>query len=139
MKNDKNANTFLQLMSDFNRIDRSKQIQENLKGERYLMLYLKNHGGIASPSEICESLGVTNARIAAITKSLERKGYIVRVPDKVDRRRIAISMTDAGSEFVARRGEEICKGLSDIFDELGEKDTSELLRIMKRFVEIIGK
>ena len=139
MKNDKNANTFLQLMSDFNRIDRSKQIQENLKGERYLMLYLKNHGGTASPSEICESLGVTNARIAAITKSLERKGYIVRVPDKVDRRRIAISMTDAGAEFVARRGEEICKGLSGVFDELGEKDTSELLRIMKRFIEIIGK
>ena len=139
MKNDQNVNAFFQLFAELNRIDKGKRIQENLKGERYLMLYLKNHGGTASPSEICESLAVTNARIAAITKSLERKGYIVRIPDKVDRRRIAISMTDMGAERIAKKGEEIRKWMSGVFDELGEKDTSELLRIMKRYVEIIDK
>lgn len=139
MKNDQKVNTFFQLFAELNRIDKGRQIQENLKGERYLMLYLKNHGGTASPSEICSSLGVTNARIAAITKSLERKGYIVRIPDKVDRRRIAISMTEAGEERVDRKGEELHKWMSGVFDELGEKDTSELLRIFKRFIEIIDK
>ena len=119
MKNDQKVNTFFQLFAELNRIDKGRQIQENLKGERYLMLYLKNHGGTASPSEICSSLGVTNARIAAITKSLERKGYIVRIPDKVDRRRIAISMTEAGAERVDRKGEELHKWMSGVFDELG--------------------
>ena len=139
MKNDPKVDAFFQMIADFNRIDKGREMQENLKGERYLMLYLKNHGGTASPSEICSSLGVTNARIAAITKSLEQKVYIVRIPSKIDRRRIALSMTEAGAERVERRGRELHAWLKGVFEKLGEKDTDELLRIMKRFIEIIDK
>ena len=139
MNNKENVNTFLRLITEMNKVDKGRSIQENLKGERYLMLYLKQHGGTASPGEICASLGVTNARIAAITKSLERKGYIVRIPDKIDRRRIAISMTEAGKERVDRKGKEIEKAVASVFEQLGEKDTSELLRIMGRAVDILEK
>ena len=51
------------------------------------------------PSEICSSLGVTNARIAAITKSLEQKGYITRRRSAEDERVLIAALTPEGKSL----------------------------------------
>ena len=123
---------FFRSIAEFNKSDKARIIQENLKGERYLMLYLNDHGGSASPGDICESLGVTNARVAAITKALEKKDYIVRETDKIDRRRISIKITETGVRHIKQKGKELRQKVSSTFDQLGEEDTAELLRILDR-------
>lgn len=127
---------FFRALTELNKSEKARDIQENLKGERYLMLYLNDHGGSASPGDICESLGVTNARVAAITKALEKKQFITRQTDEIDRRRIVIKMTDTGSRFVKQRLKEFRQKVSHSLDLLGEEDTAELLRILDRMIEL---
>ena len=47
-----------------------------------------------NPSVISEALGVRQPTLTPIFNSLEEKGYIVRVRDKNDRRKVFISLTD---------------------------------------------
>ena len=49
----------------------------------------------AAPGELCRSMGVSSARVAAIFAALERKGLIERQLHMQDRRRIRVALTPA--------------------------------------------
>ncbi len=55
-------------------------------------------GEAALPSRLGELLGQHSANIAATLKRLEESGLIMRRPDEADRRRVYVSLTDAGRE-----------------------------------------
>ena len=53
-------------------------LDEMSGGEYFVLHFLLRHGGTAGPSELSRSLYASSARIAALLKHLEAKGWIVR-------------------------------------------------------------
>lgn len=67
----------------------------------------------------------SSARVAAVLRSLEAKGMIERSVDDKDRRRILVSITDAGRALVQDRRCEIRDYFYQIILQLGERDVCE--------------
>lgn len=73
-------------------------------GQPFILFMLEHaapKGGVGTQRELSEHLGVSPATVTASLKSLEKQGYITRVPDKTDLRCKRIMITPLGRE-VAR-------------------------------------
>ena len=78
-------------------------LDEMSGGEYFVLHFLLRHGGTAGPSELSRSLYASSARIAALLKHLEAKGWIVRTPDADDERRVDVVLTEAGAACIRER------------------------------------
>ena len=97
-------------------------------GEDPVLDFLSRQEGGMSPSEPAERLGYTRPRMTRILDSLESKGYVRRVPDEHDRRRVIVRCTDKGREHAASRGSSGVSNLAATLSKMGEHDARELLR-----------
>lgn len=134
MKREDILNEMLSTFASFNRAKAVLDFQFYLKGENFLLSYLQQIGGESTPSKLAEVLDVSPARVAAILRSLERKKLLVRVTDCKDKRRVSVKITQKGIEWVELAGSEMYKQALNIFDKLGEDDTRELVRIVKKMM-----
>ena len=113
-----------------------EKLKFSLKGENLILAILNNAGGECSPGMICKNFGFTAARLSAIVKSLEAKGYVERHQNEQDRRKSTISLTSKGAmQFLNYRLEAIGNALF-ITEQLGEKDVFEFLRIIRKISDI---
>lgn len=60
------------------------------------VLVVRDTPGHASPTELARDLGISPAGMTGRLDALEAKGYLRRVRDDQDRRRVDIEMTDRG-------------------------------------------
>jgi DNA-binding MarR family transcriptional regulator len=109
------------------------------KGEVFVLKCLAGRENAALPSELSAAVGSSAPRVAAVLGSLEKKGQIIRDIDKTDRRKILVTITEAGRERAARENEAVQKVLRDIFREMGANDTREFIRTLERFLETASK
>jgi len=67
---------------------------------------------------LAEREGVTAPSMNRTVNALEEDGYIVRVPDDVDRRKVNISITDTGAavvdETIRRRDQWLARVIADL-------------------------
>lgn len=113
-----------------------RQTAKLTQGE-YLALYcLQGHGGEAYPRQLSDELSVSTARIAAMLRDMEEKGWIVRRDVLSDSRHILVTLTDTGRDEMYRRREQTLTALSGALKALGPEDSTELIRILKRMNEI---
>ena len=108
-----------------------------LKGEDLFLAVLEEIGGISTPSKLAEYTDFTPARLSAIIKSLEGKGFISRQPDELDKRCTIIEITEKGTEHSKKLRKDIVSNSLEIIEKLGEKDAVEFLRLIKRLFEIL--
>lgn len=109
-----------------------QRIQNVSKGELAILNYLACRQGETIPSELSSSFQLSTARVANTLNSLERKGYISRVHDKTDRRKVLVFITDEGRAVESMRHEEVIEGLENLLNKLGEEDSGELMRIFRK-------
>lgn len=105
-------------------------------GEEPVLQYLSKIEGGVAPSEIAKRLGYSRARMSHILNSLEKKGYIERIPDVSDRRRVIVWITVEGKERAQEKGDASAKALAKQLEALGESDASELVRILNKAYSI---
>ncbi len=110
-----------------------------LKGEDLFLATLNEIGGMSTPSKLSEYTDFTPARLSAIIKSLESKGYIVRQQDELDKRCSIIEITEKGIGYSEQLKSTAVENSLKIINKLGEKDSVEFLRLMKRIFEIVEK
>ena len=109
------------------------KIKFTVKGENILLLLLEDYGGRSTPSKLIERLDYSAARLSAVIKSLEGKGYVEILRNDKDKRSKIIALTADGESFCRQMRREMTTNALSIIEELGEEDTSELLRIFRRF------
>ncbi|WP_124101114.1 MarR family transcriptional regulator [Ruminococcus sp. Marseille-P6503] len=112
---------------------------EFFQGELKMLNYLSSNGSDnISPSDLCRNLYMTSARVAAALKSAERKGYVKRRISDSDRRVVIVSLTEEGRRYAQQKKDGLSKKLYRLLEQLGEKDSAELIRIIRRLTEISG-
>ena len=109
----------------------------SLRGMPAVMRVLMEEGGPVSPGEIARRTGVTDARIANALRALEERGLVERHPSEHDRRRVEVSLTDAGRESVRDHARGAARFVTGFLVELGLDDARDLVRLLDRMLEVI--
>lgn len=136
MLRDELLREMVEAFKDINNAKNLFDFQSYLKGENYLMSLLEQLGGTSTPGELARGLGVSRPRVAAMLCSLERKKLIKRSISKDDKRSIVVVITEKGCEWVELAGNEVHHALIDFIEKIGEEDTKEFIRIMKKLLLI---
>ena len=130
------AEQFFQTNYQMKKINHQQIIDESLRGEIFTLLYLRDRKNNVLPGEISEIMQISSARVATILNNLENKGLIERQIDKMDRRRILVSLTPLGKENSDKHYHVVINQISKMFELLGEKDAEEFIRIMNKILDI---
>lgn len=104
-------------------------------GEYFVLHFLLRHGGTAGPSELSRSLYASSARIAALLKHLEAKGWIVRTPDAADVRRVDVVLTKAGAACIRERLSAVLDEVSGLLSALSPEEAAEYVRLQRKLLE----
>jgi len=126
------AREYMEVLFQMRNRKASKKISDSMHGEHVMLSYLSHHGGSGTPSEISSELCISTARIAATLNSLEAKGLLTRRIDEQDRRRILVELTPAGQEQESNHAKHIMSVVVHMLEDLGEHDSVEFLRILKK-------
>ena len=114
-----------------------KNMMENInrtnKGELFVLHFLSMRHTAVLPSDLSAALQSSTARISALPGALEKKGQIVRDIDKSNRRNILVTITEAGRERAHTEMNEVHQTMNRVFAEMGETDTAEFIRLMRKF------
>jgi DNA-binding MarR family transcriptional regulator len=112
-----------------------------LKGaEKHILLLIceLKDGEPVTISEIANKIGVTLAAVTHQINTLEKHGLIKRLSDGNDRRIVLIELTKKGNTQVVKLKEEFVKKIQILSEYLGENDTKELVRLVKKISEFQG-
>jgi DNA-binding MarR family transcriptional regulator len=103
------------------------------KGEMFALHMLDMSGDPMYAGEVAEQMHVSSARVATVLGKLEEKGYIERRMDMDDRRRIEVTLTDAGRRLIGGQKAVMKRHLAAAFKRMGRKDTEEFIRLTDSF------
>ena len=106
-----------------------KQIGKHAQGECFVLRCLARSPKPLLPSDLSTMTQSSTARIAVVLNTLEKKGYITRAIDPADRRRVLVSLTSVGAEYVRSIRQQLRQRMQRLLAELGEADAEEYLRI----------
>lgn len=115
----------------------SRSADKALGGEMAVMRALMLAGGSLTPSELADRAWVSSARIANILRALEAKGWVEREHSKTDRRRVHVTVTEKGRQDLEIKRREFEDRAAVFLEQLGEADTNELVRLLRRTNQII--
>lgn len=113
-----------------------RNIRELVHGETGALAFLLETGQCVSASELSDHLKVNSSRVAAILNSLEKKGYVVRNPDHCDHRKVCVSITAEGREYVISVRERLLDKCAASLSKLGDDEAVMYLHIMKHVCEL---
>ncbi|WP_294581727.1 MarR family winged helix-turn-helix transcriptional regulator [uncultured Thomasclavelia sp.] len=116
-----------------------REMAKSTKGEAWLLGYLIEHHNHAYPKELSKGMLASTARIAVMLNNLEKKGYISRQVDPNDNRQIVVSLTSEGLQICQKFRDKIKQHIIFLFEQLGEKDAKEYLRLQKKILEIYSR
>ena len=136
MTNELLANELLECFENFNTERVLNRLKLTYKGENIILFLLMEFGGRGTPGELCENVDFSAARLSAIIKSLENKGYVEKIQNEKDKRSSIVAITSEGFMYYMSLRRQIVENAMTIIEKLGENDVKELLRIIGRLGEI---
>jgi len=94
--------------------------------------------GPATPGALADREGVSPPAINRTVNALEERGYVRRVPDPADGRRVFVEITDAGHELVAETRRRRNAWMEAEFAALGAPDRAVMARAAE-LMEAMGR
>ena len=113
-------------------LEKAKEIVEILPTIAHILGILCIHNGELVAGEIARITSVSTARVAAVIKSLEEKGYVNRVTVEGDRRKTKVKITDKGRAVSEDLVQEAITKTSSFLEYLGPEDAENFIRIIHR-------
>jgi MarR family transcriptional repressor of emrRAB len=92
---------------------------------------------LANPSDICVATGETRSNMTRITDELVAKGLIKRITNIEDRRRVDLSLTDAGIELLKVVVPVIRKGNATVFSAFAPEQKTEFEADLLRLKQVL--
>lgn len=132
------AEEIISLRSFAPRMQMDRRISKGVQGEAFVMNFLYEHNCSAYPRELSVAMNVSTARIASLLRCLEKKEYIKRSTDENDCRQIVVTLTETGKLMINDKHHDTVDLLASVFEELGEEDAREYVRINKKLAKIVA-
>lgn len=129
------ADAFLTMLFTLKKAETHKSIDESMRGARFVLRYLYQQKKPVLPSEICQYMKISSARVAATLNNLEKKELITRKIDPKDRRQILVELTPKGEKTSRGHEQAILHKTAHMLRALGEHDANELIRIVQKLTE----
>ncbi len=101
-------------------------------GEARVLLHLMNRNGVSTPGNMAGELRLSNGRISNTLNALEKKGMIVRKKHLEDKRRILVSLSGKGKDYIEDKYDRMIRTNEIFLERLGHDDSEELIRLMKK-------
>lgn len=136
------AEEIIESMYKFSSCYRPPKKNNNLKqNEMAILLFIakynkENACGI-NPSKISELMCMSRSSITHLLNSLAKTDYIKRVFCESDRRMREVLLTENGEKIIAPMFEQFYQSVYKLVEDLGEKDSAELLRLLKLSTKIM--
>ncbi|ENQ3079059.1 MarR family transcriptional regulator [Bacillus cereus] len=102
-----------------------------------LILITLHDNKMITPSAIAERLGIRRASATSMIDWLEKRNLVTRKHSSFDRRKIHVSITDEGREFVEKILPIYWSTCASIFDELAPTERQVFEKIIKKLNENI--
>ena len=96
-----------------------------------------NSEGTMTPADLSEEVGLTRSSMTGALDSLEKLGYITRMPHPSDRRMIIISLTSSGQQFINKHLPERYRRLFMIVSCLSSDERAVLLEGYKKVIDLL--
>ena len=113
----------------------TKLLDEGFKGMYVILRILRNSETEVLPSDIAKRMDVSTARVAAALNSLSKKGFIERIPDNLDGRKIVLKITPSGLQALEER-EIVVYNLIEMFlKKITEEEATTFLAIVKKLFQ----
>jgi MarR family transcriptional regulator, lower aerobic nicotinate degradation pathway regulator len=106
-----------------------------LRRQHFLVLSALAERGAASQAALGRRLSIDRSDLHALLSDLERHGFVARVRDAHDRRRILIGLTPAGARALKRLDSRVEAAQEALVAPLSAADRRELHRLLTRLVE----
>lgn len=131
----KMAEELLKIRSGWSHVAVNEELDRMTKGEFFVLNYLEEYGGTAFPKALSREMEVSTARVAALLKHMETKGWVTRAVDCEDNRQVIVSITPAGRNEINDKREKTLEDVTKLLEFLGPQDAEAFLRIQKKVIE----
>jgi DNA-binding MarR family transcriptional regulator len=108
-----------------------------LTGPQLIILQTVGQFGELTVGEIAKSISLSQATVTGILERLEVRGYIIRQRDRIDRRRVIVSITPAGDALIAQSPPLMQQDFIDQFTRLQEWEQTMILAGLQRLVFLL--
>jgi DNA-binding MarR family transcriptional regulator len=94
--------------------------------------------GSATATDIAERIYLSPSTLVGILDRLEEKGLVQRVRDVEDRRRVEVTLTDAGRTLASKTPFPLQYSLDKALKQLSNRERQRLATSMERLAELMG-
>ncbi|MEH7124433.1 MarR family transcriptional regulator [Bacillus sp. JJ1532] len=106
----------------------------NLDRSAYLLLHQINaHNGSAGVKVLAEEFQLDISTVSRQTASLEKKEYVIRIPDPLDGRAYFLQITDLGKKELFQYKEARMERVSEVIESWPDEDRKSFGRLLKKF------
>lgn len=108
---------------------------DGLRRPHFLVLSALAERGAASQAALGRRLLVDRSEMHALLRDLEQRGYVARVRDERDRRRMLVDLTPAGARALKHLESQVQAAQEALLAPLSAADRRQLQRLLTRLVE----
>jgi DNA-binding MarR family transcriptional regulator len=87
--------------------------------------------GDSAAALLAEKLAVSRPTVTLVVDGLEMRGFVDRAGDAHDRRRVTISMTDAGRAALADADARVARRLDEVLAPLGSQQAASIIAALE--------
>lgn len=106
----------------------------------FLCLVHKNEkaGHPMCTSDASDMIRITKPAVTQIANNLQRKGYLVRVPDQTDGRKVHFAVTPTGEAILKEQTDALHESVMSAFHSVGYDRMQQFVATFEKLVELIG-
>ena len=101
-------------------------------GQDRILIYLYKENDHILVGDLTNELQMSTGRIANILKELERKGYILRIQQREDKRKYEVCLTKSGENYCRELYADMVANHRALMEQLGETDGEQLLKLSEK-------
>ncbi|MBD2059974.1 winged helix-turn-helix transcriptional regulator [Oculatella sp. FACHB-28] len=112
----------------FIRADMRRQGQASVSLSQLRVLWFLNRCPQSSLSEVADDLDVTRPTMSAMIERLVQRGFVNRVEDPEERRRVLLTLTATGSKYLEQVSEATRSKVAGVLSPLSDTELQQLMQ-----------
>ena len=114
----------------------NRLLQDMSLNEMFICSYIYRFNK-ASFKQLIEKTNLLKSQMNRQLNDLIEKGFVTKNTDDNDKRKIVLEMTEKGKEVYLKEHEKVVALISRVTNELGNKKTASLAKLMKEAVGVL--